>query len=88
MPIIASARKRMRQAVDKTRRNHARKSEMRSLYRNILALAKSGETDKAQVLMPRAYKSIDLCAKNNLIHKNNAARKKSNIARALATPTA
>ncbi len=83
MPIIASAKKRMRQN-DKTRvRNHAQLSKMRSLYKNLVKWSDAGEGEKVSQFFDEAQKSIDTCAKKNLIHKNNAAHKKSRIARLL-----
>ncbi len=62
-------------------RNHAQLSKMRSLYKNIIKWSTAGETAKVSEYFDEAQKSIDTCAKKNLIHRNNAARKKSRIAR-------
>ncbi|MBI5414896.1 30S ribosomal protein S20 [Candidatus Peregrinibacteria bacterium] len=83
MPIIVSAMKRVRQAKKKTERNHQFLSRMRSFMKNILNLAKSGETKKASALLPETLKAIDMAEKKNLIHKNNASRKKSLVSRAV-----
>lgn len=61
-------------------RNHANMSRMRTLYKNIGKWIESGDGEKAESFFKEAQKSIDTCAKKNLIHKNNAARKKSRIA--------
>ncbi len=81
MPIIASAKKRMRQNTKVRVRNHAQLSKMRSLYKNLVKWSEAGEGEKVGKYFDEAQKSIDTCAKKNLIHKNNAARKKSRIAR-------
>jgi len=81
MPIIKSAIKRNRQNKKKQIRNHAEVSEMRSAYKNIIKWISSGEIEKAEKFFPIAQKKIDTCAKKKLIHKNNAARKKSRIAK-------
>ena len=45
---------------------------------------KEGKKDEALKLLPKVYKVIDTAAKKNIIHKNNAARKKSLYARMVA----
>ena len=57
---------------------------MRSLYKNIVAWAQGGEKEKVATWFDKTQKAIDTCAKKNLIHKNNAARKKSRIAKLFA----
>ncbi len=83
MPIIKSAIKRVRQQRKKAERNRAAANHMRSLVKNILLWTKSGEKQKAERTFPEAQKAIDMAAKKNLIHKNNAAHKKSQIAKAM-----
>lgn len=84
MPIIKSAKKRMRQNNASRVVNHARKSEMLSLYKNIIAWSEKKEWEKVARFFDNTQKSIDMCAKNNIIHENNAARKKSRIAKLYA----
>ena len=62
-------------------RNHAQSSRMRSLIKNIVKWVEGGEMEKARAIFDETQKAIDTCAKKNIIHKNNAARKKSRIAR-------
>jgi len=83
MPIIKSAIKRARQANKRNERNNERASQMRSLMRNILRWTKDGEKEKAEQMFPQAQKAIDMAAKKHLIHKNNAARKKARLAKAM-----
>lgn len=83
MPVIASAKKRARQNDVRRVRNHSQISRMRTLYKNIGKWIEAGEGEKAESFLKEAQKSIDTCAKKNLIHKNNAARKKSHIAKLL-----
>lgn len=52
--------------------------------KKILKLAAGGNKEEAQKLLPEAYKAVDKAAKRNLIHKNAAARKKSQLAKAVA----
>jgi small subunit ribosomal protein S20 len=83
MPVIKSAKKRMRQNIVRRERNFPVRSEMKTLIKKVLSLAKEGNLDEAVKLMPMAYGIIDKAAKKNIIHENNAARKKSRIARAV-----
>lgn len=83
MPIIKSAIKRVKQDQKKTQRNRQVLSRMRSLMKNILLWTKSGEIKKAENMYADTQKAIDTAAKKNLIHKNNAARKKSLLARSM-----
>ncbi len=48
-----------------------------------MTLIKEGKKEEAEKFLSFAYKIIDTAAKKNLIHEKNAARKKSNIAKAL-----
>ena len=76
MPQQKSSIKRVRQ--DKKRRIHNRalRSKMRTLYKNVLATETKADAEKA--LSP-AVSYIDRMAVKGIIHKNNAANKKSNL---------
>ena len=74
----------MRQNAVSNTRNHAQLSRMRTLIKNIIKWTEGGEVKKAEGAFNETQKSIDTCSKKNLIHKNNAARKKSRIARIIA----
>lgn len=84
MPIIKSAKKRMKQAEVRRQRNYPVRSAMKTHVKKVLLLAKEGKRDEAEKLLPETYKIIDTAAKKNIIHKNNAARKKSRLARNIA----
>ena len=83
MPITKQAIKRMKQDKVRTARNRHYSSNMKSMVKLILGYVQKKEDDKAKKILPKVVKSIDTAAKKNLIHKNNAARKKSRIQRAL-----
>jgi small subunit ribosomal protein S20 len=84
MPIIESAKKAARQALVRRARNQPFISQMKSLNKQMNDLIAAGELAKAKKLYPQAISAIDTAAKKNLIHKNNAARKKSRIEKALS----
>jgi small subunit ribosomal protein S20 len=77
MPNTASAKKRLRQDEKKRVRNSAVKTRIKTETKKALA----GETHIA-------FGAIDRAAAKGVIHKNTAARKKSRLARTLASATA
>jgi small subunit ribosomal protein S20 len=83
MPIIKQAIKRMKQSRVRYARNRHYLSHMKSMIKLILDYAKKGELDKANKILPKVVSAIDTAAKKNIIHKNNAAHKKSRIQKAL-----
>ena len=83
MPVIKSAIKRMKQNRVRYERNRHYSSNMKSMIKLLLEYVKKGETEKANKILPKVVSSIDTAAKKKLIHKNNAANKKSRIARAM-----
>lgn len=83
MPIIKSAKKRMRQNAKNRARNFPVRSKMKSVFKSALEMIKDGKYEEAAAIMPRAYSVIDMACKKNIIHKKNAARKKSRLAQGL-----
>lgn len=83
MPIIKSAKKKARQAVTHYVRNQATRTKVKTYMKKVLTLSKS-KPDEAKKLLNEAYSVIDTAAKKHLLHANNAARKKSRLARAVA----
>jgi len=83
MPIIKSAKKQMRQNIKRRAHNAPIISELKTTYKKALLLAKEGKIEELKKFMPFAYKIIDTSCKKQLLHKNNASRKKSKIAQAL-----
>lgn len=77
MPNLASAKKRLRQNVGKRLRNQAAKTRIKTETKKALA----GETNLAVSMIDRA-------ASKGIIHRNAAARRKSRLAKRLATATA
>lgn len=80
MPIIKSARKRVKVAAKANLRNAKTKRTLREALRafaDALASGKPTEIAKAQQL---ATSAIDKATKKAVIHKNKAARKKAQLA--------
>ena len=85
MPITSSAIKAARQNIKRRERRQPFNTRMKTSMRSFMDLVKEGKKDEAIKLLPAAYKAIDTAAKKNLIHRNNAARKKSLLARMVAS---
>ena len=59
------------------------RNTMKTLFKNELALIKDGNLEDALKYLPKVYSIIDTACKKKIIHPNNAARKKSRLARAI-----
>lgn len=79
MPIIKSAKKRVRVANKASVRNSKTKRNLRSAVKAFTAAVTGGkDTKKAQ---SKAQSTIDTAVKKGVMHKNKAARKKSQLAK-------
>jgi len=83
MANIKSQIKRNRQAVKRTERNKAVRSELKTRTKAAQTAADGG-AENAEALARAAQKRIDMAAAKGVIHKNAAARKKSRLAKRLA----
>ncbi len=82
MPIIESAKKRVRVTARQTEENQHWKKNMKSAIKEFkTVMAEEPEQEEAKQALDRAFKMIDKAARHNIIHKNNAARKKSRLHR-------
>ncbi len=66
----------------KTEINKAANTELKTDIKKAVAAIETGDTDKAQAVKA-AVKKIDQAAASGILHKNNAARKKSALVRKL-----
>ncbi|MGH3642974.1 MAG: 30S ribosomal protein S20 [Mycobacterium sp.] len=64
-------------------RNQSVKSALRTAVRGFRAAIDAGEKDKAAELLVSTSRSLDKAASKGVIHKNQAANKKSALASAL-----
>jgi len=83
MPVIKSAKKKARQAIKHEERNKAVRTRVKTYMKKILVLSKT-DVEAAKKLLPEAYSVIDTACKKHLLHRNNADRKKSLMARQVA----
>lgn len=78
MPNIKSAKKRIKVNAAKTANNRAANSALKTAIKKANVAIETNAADKAETVKV-AVKKIDQAAAKNLIHKNCAARKKSNL---------
>ena len=76
MPNIKSAKKRVKVIATKTERNKAMNSALKTEIKKANAAISSNADNKAEQVKV-AVKAIDMACAKGLLHKNNAARKKS-----------
>ena len=79
MPIIKSAKKRVRITEKKTLRNRMNRSTLRTSIKRFEKAISNNDLDSAKVELIKAESIIDKSVKKGIIHKNNAARKKSRL---------
>jgi small subunit ribosomal protein S20 len=87
MANIKSQIKRNRQNEARRLRNKAVKSELKTRVKNTVKAASDGAEDLAD-RQRHAQKRLDMAAAKGVIHKNQAARRKSRLAKQLAKLTA
>ena len=80
MPNIKSAKKRVLVSKVNNERNKADKSVLKSTLKKFDAAVAAGNQEQADSAYKAAVKTIDKAVSKGIIHKNNAARKKSGIA--------
>ncbi len=85
MPIIKSAQKKMRQDVVRKERNAALRREVRDEMRTLNSVAATGKKKETQDQLSKVYSVIDKAAKKNIVHKNKAARKKTQANKAASS---
>jgi small subunit ribosomal protein S20 len=81
MPVTDSSAKALRRDKKRTKINRRRKDAMKDAIKEVEDLVEDGEIEKAEDKLPDAQKAIDKAEKQNIIHENKAARKKSQLAR-------
>ena len=82
MPNIKSAMKRVKVNKTKAAANKSRKSNLKTILKNADAACTANSADKADAIRV-AIKKVDQAAAKGLMHKNCAARKKSQLAKNL-----
>lgn len=80
MPNIQSAKKRMRQNEASRAQNRKHRSALRSAVKKVRAAA---STEEAEAAYREAERLLDRAARKHLVAKNNAARQKSRLIKAV-----
>lgn len=80
MANIKSQMKRIKTNEQNRQRNKAVKSAVKTAVRKFREAADAGEKDKAIELQRAASRALDKAASKGVIHKNQAANKKSALA--------
>lgn len=82
MPIIKSAKKRVRVATKATIRNSKTKRSLKAAIKAFGQALKSTDKKQAVTALDKVQSELDKAAKKGVIHRNKAARKKAQAARA------
>ncbi|TQJ51326.1 30S ribosomal protein S20 [Phycicoccus sp. SLBN-51] len=85
MANIKSQLKRIKTNRVATERNKAVKSELKTWIRRFREAAETGDADKAKEALKVASTKLDKAVSKGVIHKNQAANKKSAMARKAAS---
>jgi small subunit ribosomal protein S20 len=80
MPIIKSAKKRVKIAAKANARNTRTRRNMREAIKAFNKALEAGKSIEVSKLQQAAVSAIDTAAKKNVIHKNRAARSKARLA--------
>jgi small subunit ribosomal protein S20 len=84
MPITKSAKKSLRQSIKHRENNLKTKDVVKESVKIVRRLVKAGKKTEAAEALKSAMSALDKAVKKNVIHKNNAARRKSRLAKAIA----
>lgn len=84
MPNIKSAKKRVKVIAKKTLINQQHKTALKTALKKFEVAVEGGNVDEAKTLFNAAVKKLDQGVSQGILHKNNAARKKSQLALKLA----
>ena len=79
MPNIKSSKKDVISSKIAYEKNKANKSELKTTLKKYDAALESGDKAAAEVAYKAAVTAVDKACKKGLLHKNNAARKKSSL---------
>ena len=79
MPNIKSSKKDVIRSKVAYEKNKANKSEMKTVLKKYEAALEGGDRAAAEVAYKDAVKIVDQAVIKGILHKNNAARKKSSM---------
>ncbi len=79
MPNTKSAEKELRKAQKRRLRNMYYRSRARTFVKRVRKLLAEGKIEEAREALKLAISALDKAAEKGVIHKNNAARRKSRL---------
>ena len=79
MANLKSSIKRIRSSRRKAARNQIVRSSARTYVRKARRLIAAGDLDQAHPVVQQALSALDKAAQKGVIHRNNAARRKSRL---------
>ncbi|WP_431780318.1 30S ribosomal protein S20 [Streptomyces chumphonensis] len=85
MANIKSQIKRIKTNEKSRQRNKAVKSELKTAVRRVREAVAAGEAEKATAAVAVAGRKLDKAVSKGVLHKNNAANKKSALARQVSS---
>ena len=83
LPNIKSAKKRVKVTATKTLQNKIFRTQMKTAMKKYEAAVEAGDIALAQETYKAAVKKVDMAVARGIIHKNAAARKKSQFTKKL-----
>ena len=84
MANIKSQKKRIKTNEKRRLRNKSYKSELKTYVRKTREAIAAGEAEEAEKLLRVASRKLDVAVSKGVIHKNQAAQRKSKLAKQLA----
>ncbi|MGN0071442.1 MAG: 30S ribosomal protein S20 [Atopobiaceae bacterium] len=85
MANIKSQKKRIKQAEKARVRNQAVRSELKTYVKKVREAVAAGDADAAQAAAYAANRKLDKAASKGVIHKNQAAQRKSGVQKLVNT---
>mgnify|MGYP000157996569 CR=1 FL=1 len=83
MANTQSAIKRIRSSERRRKINQVHRSRARTYVKRTRSLLAEGRHEEAEAMAGEAIKALDRAAQKGVIHKNNAARRKSRLIQAI-----
>jgi small subunit ribosomal protein S20 len=88
MPNINQQKKRVRSAARQRLENLRYRSTIKTLTKRLQSTIEEGDNDRASTEQRELVRLIDKASARGALHKNAAARKKSQVARIVSGPNA
>lgn len=85
MPHTSSAKKRLRQSIERREKNRSVKRAIKTQTRKVIDAVTANDLPKAQDELKLAAQKLDRAAAHNVIHRNAASRTKSRLSARVKT---